>query len=405
MTNKKFVNYSKNIYYFLGFMFLLSKKFNGFKASMFIKKKKFSFVSLVSTPKTSKRKDHQFEYKEYSGLLKLYFPIKVQDNYFLINKLFLNLLLKFSSILLFSNKVKFFYKIYFFVITLILNIIILIYYYNYFFIGFIHIFVLFLFMFLQIVFFTSCERKILALTQRRIGPRVVGARGRLQFIADAVKLLTKVNASPKKINLVFFQGSAVAAYWLSWLSFSNMYFSYGENILEIEHNVFFGLFCAIAFSIAWIVAGWSAVSKYSLLGCMRACVQSITYEILMSAVFLNVFLYTGTVNFEMLVMNQEMMSFVLFFPYLAIIGFFATLIETNRPPFDLSEAESDLVSGYVVEYAGILFGLFYLAEYLNLFINSVILCIIFLGSWWSLSNYFYYFYSSVAYVFNISFIL
>lgn len=118
-----------------------------------------------------------------------------------------------------------------------------------------------------------------------------------------------------------------------------------------------------------------------MLGCMRACVQSITYEILMSAVFLNVFLYTGTVNFEMLVMNQETVSFIMFFPYLAIIGFFATLIETNRPPFDLSEAESDLVSGYVVEYAGILFGLFYLAEYLNLFINAVVLCIIFMGSW------------------------
>jgi NADH-quinone oxidoreductase subunit H len=80
------------------------------------------------------------------------------------------------------------------------------------FIGFVHIFVIFLFMFLQIVFFTTCERKILALTQRRVGPRVIGARGRLQFMADAIKLLTKVNASPKKINILFFQSCAIAAY-------------------------------------------------------------------------------------------------------------------------------------------------------------------------------------------------
>lgn len=136
----------------------------------------------------------------------------------------------------------------------------------------------------------------------------------------------------------------------------------------------------MVFSIAWVVAGWSAVSKYSLLGCLRACVQSISYEILMSAIFLNIFIFTGTVNFELIVLNQEFVSFILFFPYLVVVGFIATLIETNRPPFDLSEAESDLVSGYVVEYAGILFGLFYLAEYLNLFINAVILCILFLGS-------------------------
>lgn len=212
MTNKKFLNYSKNLYYFLGFIYLIAKGLPKFKASMFVKKKKFSLVSLVSTPKTSKRKDHQFEYNEYSSILKFQFYILPQANYLLICKFMLNFIKKFSSILLFSNKVKFFYRILLVVITILLNIVIFIYYYNYFFIGFIHIFVLFLFMFLQIVFFTSCERKILALTQRRIGPRVVGARGRLQFIADAVKLLTKVNASPKKINLVFFQGSAIAAY-------------------------------------------------------------------------------------------------------------------------------------------------------------------------------------------------
>lgn len=261
------------------------------------------------------------------------------------------------------------------------------YFNGYFFLGILHNFLIFLFMFLQIVFFTTCERKILALTQRRVGPRVVGARGRLQFFADAIKLLTKSNASPKKINMLFFQGSAVAAYWLSWLNFSNLFFSYGEDIIEIEYNIFFAIVVSLIFSIAWIVAGWSSVSRYALLGCLRACVQSISYEILMSAILLNMVLFSGVINYEIIVAQQEAISFIFFFPYLAVIGFLATLIETNRPPFDLSEAESDLVAGYTVEYAGILFGLFYLAEYLNLFTNAVVLVILFLGSWWTIAHY------------------
>jgi NADH-quinone oxidoreductase subunit H len=101
----------------------------------------------------------------------------------------------------------------------------------------------------------------------------------------------------------------------------------------------------------------------------------------MSAILLNMVLFSGVINYEIIVAQQEAISFIFFFPYLAVIGFLATLIETNRPPFDLSEAESDLVAGYTVEYAGILFGLFYLAEYLNLFTNAIVLVILFLGSW------------------------
>jgi NADH-quinone oxidoreductase subunit H len=105
-------------------------------------------------------------------------------------------------------------------------------------------------MFLQVVFFTTCERKILALTQRRVGPRVIGARGRLQFFADAVKLLTKTNASPKKVNMLFFQACAIGAYWLSWLNFSNLFFGYGEDIIDIEYNIFFAIAVSLVFSIA-----------------------------------------------------------------------------------------------------------------------------------------------------------
>ena len=107
----------------------------------------------------------------------------------------------------------------------------------------------------------------------------------------------------------------------------------------------------------------------------------------MSAVLLNIILFAGVINFELIVTQQETISFIFFFPYIAVIGFLATLMESNKPPFDLSEAESDLVAGYTVEYAGILFGLFMLAEYLNLFTNAVVLVILFLGSWWTISHY------------------
>lgn len=242
-------------------------------------------------------------------------------------------------------------------------------------------------MFLQVLFFTTCERKILALTQRRVGPRVVGDRGRLQYFADALKLITKTYTSPRNINSIFFQASAIAVFWLSWFNFSNLTFCSGEDILEVEYNIFFAICCSLGFSIAWLVAGWASVSKYAMLGCVRAAIQIISYELITSAIFLNLFIVTGTTNFELFIDQQEYFPIMLFFPLLGIMNFIAALVETNRPPFDLSEAESDLVAGYNVEYAGILFGLFYLSEYVNLFTNAFIIVIIFFGAWWNILNY------------------
>lgn len=242
-------------------------------------------------------------------------------------------------------------------------------------------------MFLQVLFFTTCERKILALTQRRVGPRVVGDRGRLQYFADALKLITKTYTSPRNVNSLFFQGSAIAVFWLSWFNFSNLTFCSGEDILEVEYNIFFAICCSLGFSIAWLVAGWASVSKYAMLGCVRAAIQIISYELITSAIFLNLFIITGTTNFELFIDQQEYFPIMLFFPLLGIMNFIAALVETNRPPFDLSEAESDLVAGYNVEYAGILFGLFYLSEYVNLFTNAFIIVIIFFGAWWNVLNY------------------
>ena len=222
------------------------------------------------------------------------------------------------------------------------------------FLGIIYIFIFFLFLFLQVLFFTTCERKILALTQRRLGPRVVGDRGRLQFLADALKLITKTYFSPKKSNGIFFQNAAIAAFWFSWLAFSNLTFDYGTDILDVEYNIFFSIACSMGFGIAWVVAGWASVSKYAILGCIRAGLQIISYEILSSSVFLSIFTIVNSPNYEIFNDIQEYQPLFLFAPSCIIVFYIGALMETNRPPFDLSEAESDVVAGYTVEYAGML---------------------------------------------------
>ena len=252
-------------------------------------------------------------------------------------------------------------------------------------------FLSFIFMFLQILFFTTCERKILALTQRRLGPTVVGDRGRLQFLADALKLLFKNSISPKYINSTLFQASALGVFWMSWWNFCNLHFGPGEDIMEIEYNLFYMVCVSLIFSLAWLLSGWSSISKYALLGCIRSSIQIISYEILMSIIFLNIFLFTGTTNFEILTDIQETYPLFLVCPIIGCICFIAVMMETNRPPFDLSETESDVVAGYMTEYSGILFGLFYLGEYINLFTNGFILSLIFFGGWWNCFYYFDYF--------------
>lgn len=138
---------------------------------------------------------------------------------------------------------------------------------------------------------------------------------------------------------------------------------------------------SLAFSLLWLLSGWAATSKYSLLGSLRAAVQIISFEAIISLILLIIFVIFNTVNYEIFVDLQIYIATLLFIPSIAIILLFTFFMETNRPPFDLSEAESDIVAGYNVEYSGILFGLFYLGEYLNLFAACLLVVIIFGGAW------------------------
>lgn len=264
---------------------------------------------------------------------------------------------------------------------------------------FLNLFILILLFFLQIVFFTTCERKILALTQRRIGPNVVGDRGRLQYIADALKLVIKVYFSPKKINNLFFQGSSIFIFYISWLNYLNINYTYGEDIGEIEYNIFFSIVCSLGFSCAWLMAGWSSTSKYAILGTVRASLQIISYEILTSTIFLILFIIFGTVNFEIISDLQSNISLFFVLPLVVINFFLATLMETNRPPFDLSEAESDVVAGYIVEYSGIIFGLFYLGEYINIFANTFFIMMLFSTPLFNLYEFIFFFLKNIYLIF------
>ncbi len=255
--------------------------------------------------------------------------------------------------------------------------------------------IIFLF-FLQIVFFTTCERKILALSQRRVGPNIVGDRGRLQYIADALKLILKLYFSPKKINNLFFQGSSIFIFYISWFNYLNISYTYGEDVGEIEYNIFFSIVCSLGFSCAWLVAGWSSSSKYALIGTVRAAMQIISYEILTGSIFLVIFLIFGSINFEIITDLQSEFSLFFMLPILVINFFLATLMETNRPPFDLSEAESDVVAGYIVEYSGIIFGLFYLGEYVNIFSNCFFIVMLFSSSILNLFSFIIFFVSKIT---------
>lgn len=157
------------------------------------------------------------------------------------------------------------------------------------------------------------------------------------------------------------------------------------------------------FSVAWLLAGWAGSSKYSLLGCLRAGVQFISFEVLMGTILLIIFVISNAFNFELIVDGQTYIPYGLMVSPVAVAALFTVFMETNRPPFDLSEAESDLVAGYNVEYSGILFGLFYLGEYLNLFATCIVLELFFCGGWCSQFYYFKYLGQVLIYVFSAFF--
>jgi len=244
---------------------------------------------------------------------------------------------------------------------------------------------------LIVALFTLLERKILASVQRRRGPNVVGIFGYLQPIADALKLIFKETIIPGLSNLVLFILAPVSIFMFSLLNWSVLPLDYGVVLADINVGLLF-LFSVSSLGVySIIISGWASNSKYAFLGALRSSAQFISYEVSIGIIAMVVLLNVNSLNLTEIVLfqNKLWLVFPLFFSF--VLFFIAALAETNRVPFDLPEAESELVSGYNVEYAATTFVLFFLAEYSNILIMSILIVIFFFGGWHPMSFYFFNF--------------
>lgn len=236
---------------------------------------------------------------------------------------------------------------------------------------------------ISVAYFTIAERKIMAYVQRRKGPNIVGFIGLLQPLADGLKLFTKETVFPINANLYLFIFSPALSFVLSLIGWSVIPFSKGIVLCNLNLGILY-LFAMSALNVYGILlAGWSSNSKYAYLGALRSAAQMISYEISLGFASLNVIICAGSYNLSNIVAAQGKIWFI--FPLLPIFLIFSIsmLAETNRHPFDLAEAEAELVSGYNVEYSGMTFALFFLAEYANMLLMSTFCALMFLGGWLS----------------------
>lgn len=237
---------------------------------------------------------------------------------------------------------------------------------------------------ISIAFLTLLERKVLAGIQQRRGPNIVGFFGLLQPICDGVKLLMKEVIIPFNSNKIIFYLSPVFVFFISILSWSFIPFSSEVFNYNFTYSIFIYFAIASLGVYGVILAGWSSNSKYAFLGAIRAIAQMLSYEITMFLSIVPVLFLAETLNFIDLVIIQEGVWFIYVLPVSAICFFISLLAETNRTPFDLPEAEGELVSGYNIEFSSMVFALFFLAEYANILISSALFSICFLGGWNSL---------------------
>ena len=239
---------------------------------------------------------------------------------------------------------------------------------------------------IAVAYLTLLERKVMASMQQRRGPNVVGLFGLLQPLADGLKLLIKETILPSSANTVIFIMAPIITFLLALLTWSVIPF--GDNMVLIDLNV--GVLFVFAISslgvYGIITAGWSSNSKYAFLGALRSAAQMVSYEVSLGLIIMCVLLCAGSLNLTEIVNAQKEVWYCIpLFP-LFLMFFVSALAETNRAPFDLPEAEAELVSGYNTEYAAMGFALFFLGEYANMILMCSMVNIFFLGGWLPLIN-------------------
>lgn len=237
---------------------------------------------------------------------------------------------------------------------------------------------------LGVAFLTLVERKILGAIQRRLGPDQVGFLGLLQPIADAAKLIFKETITPSSANQFLYFLAPILSFSLSLAIWAPIPVGKFGGLVNIDLGLLylFGISSLGVYSI--VLAGWSSGSRYAFLGALRSAAQMISYEVSFGLILVSVLLCVGSLSLHDIVLFQDSYVWlgIPLFP-LSIVFFISTLAETNRPPFDLPEAEAELVAGYNVEYSSIGFALFFIAEYANIIMMSTLNVVIFWGGWCS----------------------
>lgn len=234
---------------------------------------------------------------------------------------------------------------------------------------------------LSVAYFTLAERKIMGAIQRRRGPNVVGVFGLLQPLADGAKLLLKETIIPSNANVVLFVLAPIITFLLSLLGWAVI--PYGEGMVFADINVgILYLFAVSSLGVYGVImSGWASNSKYAFMGALRSAAQMVSYEVALGVIIITVLICAGSLNLSEIVLAQTNVWYAVpLFP-MFIMFYISALAETNRHPFDLPEAEAELVSGYNVEYSAMGFALFFLGEYANMLLMSGMTVVLFLGGW------------------------